>query len=113
LAAALQDGKRRFSYLNVKEYFAPGGAASCTAACANALWSAVVGKQEYGQYKQQPVAAYVADMVRLHHHPSSKSLNLTPEVRAQVSDVPGCCAAVLLAAKNAAPQLHLCGKLLL
>jgi hypothetical protein len=113
LAATLQDRSLRFKYLYVKEFCAPGSAPSCTTACADALWSAVVEKREYGQYPLQPVAAYVADMVRLHHHPSSKCLNFTADVRAQVSGVPGCCAAVLLAAKNAAPQLHLCGNLLL
>jgi hypothetical protein len=96
LAAALQDGQPRFRYLYVKELPASGGASSSTAASADALWSAVVKNKEYGQYPLQPVAAYVADMVHLHHHPLSTphKLNFTPEVRAQVSAVPGCWIAV-------------------
>jgi hypothetical protein len=81
----------RFRFNCVKAVPASGDAASCAAAGADALWSAVVGKQEYGQYRWQPVAAYVADMVHLHFWPSSKLLNFTDEVRAEVSDAPGFC----------------------
>jgi hypothetical protein len=73
----------------------------------------VVDKQDYGQYRLQPVAAYVADMIRLHHYPSSKLLNFTADVRAQVRDVPGCRAAVLVEEMNDQTQLHLRGKFLL
>jgi hypothetical protein len=88
IAAALQDGKRRYGYMNVKPLLASGGTASCRTDGPIAAWSAVVHKKEYGQYALQPVAAYVADRVLLRFYPNTPVLNFTPEEWEEVRNVP-------------------------
>jgi hypothetical protein len=56
----------------------------CSADCTGVQWSAVLGRQRYGQFLAQPAAAYVADRLRLHIWPDTKEFNFDKDTWQQV-----------------------------